>query len=62
VYFYPAPVGVLLVPELHSLVAIEINAQLRVIILGKLEPERLDSFPVRSKDYQVILLQIQIVD
>jgi hypothetical protein len=44
--FYPAPVGVLPVPKLHSLIAIEVNAQFRVIIFRKLEPERLDSLPV----------------
>jgi hypothetical protein len=36
---YPAPVGIPPVPELHSLIAIEINAQFRLIIFGKLEAE-----------------------
>ena len=36
----------LLVPELDSLIAVEVNAQFRVIIFGELKPERLDSLPV----------------
>jgi hypothetical protein len=44
--FYPAPVGVLLIPELHALIATEVNAQSPVIFFGELEPERLDSLPV----------------
>jgi hypothetical protein len=59
--FYPAPVGVLPVPELHSLIAIEVNAQFRVIILRKLKPERLDSLPVRCKYDQMIRVQVQAV-
>jgi hypothetical protein len=37
--FYPAPVGVLLISELHSLIAIEINARFRIILFGKIETE-----------------------
>jgi hypothetical protein len=36
--FHPAPIGVLLVSELHPLIAIEVNAQSRIII-GKVETE-----------------------
>src|SRR6202021_1913043 len=54
--FYPAPVGVLPVPKLHSLIAIEVNAQFRVIIFRKLEPKRVDSLPVRCQYDQMIRL------
>jgi len=60
--FYPAPVGVLPVPELHSLIAIEVNAQFRVIVLRKLKPERLDSLPVRCQYDQMVRVQVQAVD
>jgi hypothetical protein len=44
--FHAAPIGVLLVTELHSLIAIVVNTQSGIIIFGKLEPKRLDSLNV----------------
>jgi hypothetical protein len=44
------------------LIAIEVNAQLRIIIFGEFESERLDSLPVGCQYAQMIRLQIQAVD
>jgi hypothetical protein len=37
--FYPAPVGILFVPELHALIAIEVDTCSRIVILGKFKKE-----------------------
>jgi hypothetical protein len=44
--FRLAPKCILPVPQLHSLIAIEINAESRIIVFGEFEPERLDSLAV----------------
>jgi hypothetical protein len=60
--FYPAPICVLLVAELHSLIAVEVNAQARAIVFEERKPERLNSLPVGCQYDQMLLLQIQAVD
>ena len=57
-----APARVLLVSQLHSLIAIKIHTEVEVFVIRKSKPKRLYSFAIRGEHDKVAVFQIQVLN
>jgi len=57
-----APKGVRAIPQLYPLIAVEIHAELRIVVVGEFKPEGLDLLPIRCEHDEMTILHVQILD